>query len=67
VKRPAIPPVGDESRDQLMAAADQLSKAIYAVEIKQRKRKVSKIAIREEVSRNFTLKKIFQGEIFSSG
>jgi hypothetical protein len=36
--------VDDESLDQFMAAADQLSNAIHAIEIKRRKRKVIKIS-----------------------
>jgi len=37
--------VDDESLDQFMAAADQLSNAIYSIELKRRKRVVSKIVI----------------------
>lgn len=35
--------VDDESLDQFMSAADQLSNAIYAIELKRRKRKVVKM------------------------
>jgi hypothetical protein len=37
--------VDDESLDQFMAAADQLSNAIYSIELKRRKKMVSKIVI----------------------
>jgi hypothetical protein len=37
--------IDDESLDQFMAAADQLSNAIYSIELKRRKRVVSKIVI----------------------
>ena len=35
--------VDDESLDQFMAAADQLSNAIYSIELKRRKKTVSKM------------------------
>lgn len=37
--------VDDESLDQFMAAADQLSNAIYSIELKRRKKTVSKMVI----------------------
>jgi hypothetical protein len=37
--------VDDESLDQFMTAADQLSNAIYSIELKRRKKTVSKMAI----------------------
>jgi hypothetical protein len=37
--------VDDESLDQFMAAADQLSNAIYSIEIRRRQRKASKITV----------------------
>lgn len=37
--------IDDESLDQFMAAADQLSNAIYAIELKRRKKTASKIVI----------------------
>lgn len=37
--------IDDESLDQFMAAADQLSNAIYAIELKRRKRSASKMPI----------------------
>lgn len=37
--------IDDESLDQFMAATDQLSNAIYSIEIKRRKRAVSKMVI----------------------
>jgi hypothetical protein len=35
--------VDDESLDQFMAAADQLSNAIYSIELKRRKKTVSRM------------------------
>jgi hypothetical protein len=37
--------IDDQSLDQFMAAADQLSNAIYSIELRRRKRKVTKISI----------------------
>jgi hypothetical protein len=37
--------IDDESLDQFMAAADQLSNAIYSIELKRRKKTVSKMAV----------------------
>jgi hypothetical protein len=37
--------VDDESLDQFMAAADQLSNAIYSIELKRRKKQVSKMNV----------------------